>query len=88
MRWPSPTKPAFTSHYLIGEILKDVGNLNAARKIRINTFGFEGTGIWPDKIPGQPSGPRPTPTPQDVETFVDFMKRLAEDNHGSFRPIK
>jgi len=84
----APTKPEFPSDFLIGQILKDIGDLNAARKMRINTFGFEGTGLWPDKIPGQPSGPRPLPTLQNVETFVGFMKQLAEDNHGSFQPIK
>ena len=84
----APTKPDFPSDYLIGEILKDIANRNAARKMRINTFGFEGTGLWPDKIPGQPSGPRATPTVKDVETFTGFMKQLAEDNHGSFQSIK
>ncbi len=84
----APTKPDFPSDYLIGQILKDIANRNAARKLRINTFGFEGTGLWPDKIPGQPSGPRPTPTRKDVETFTGFMKQLAEENHGTFRPIK
>ncbi len=84
----APTKPDFPSDYLIGQILKDISNRNAARKLRINTFGFEGTGLWPDKIPGQPSGPRPTPTAKDVETFTGFMKQLAEENHGTFRPIK
>ena len=84
----APTKPDFPSDYLIGEILKDIANRNAARQMRINTFGFEGTGLWPDKIPGQPSGPRATPTVKDVETFTGFMKQLAEENHGTFRPIK
>ena len=56
--------------------------------MRINTFGFEGVGGWPDKIPGQPSGPLPLPTPKDVEVFTGFMKQLAEDNHGSFQSIK
>ena len=84
----APTKPDFPSDYLIGEILKDIANRNAARKMRINTFGFEGTGLWPDKILGQPSGPRATPTVKDVETFTGFMKQLAEDNHGSFQSIK
>ena len=84
----APTKPEFPSDYLIGEILKDIANLNAARKMRINTFGFEGVGRWPDKIPGQPSGPLPLPTPKDVEVFTGFMKQLAEDNHGSFQSIK
>ena len=78
----------FPSDYLITQILKNISNQNATRKLRINTFGFEGTGLWPDKIPGQPGGPRPTPTPKDVELFVDFMKQLAEDNYGSFQPVK
>ena len=84
----APTKPDFPSSYLIEQILKNIVNENAVRKMRINTFGFEGTGAWPDKIPGQPSGPRPTPTAKDVETFVNFMKQLAEENYGSFQPIK
>lgn len=84
----APTKPEFPSDFLIKQILKDIANRNATRKMRINTFGFEGTGLWPDKIPGQPSGPRAIPAPNDVETFVGFMKQLAEENHGSFKPIK
>lgn len=84
----APTKPEFPSSFLIEQILKDIANLNAARKMRINTFGFEGVGGWPDKIPGQTSGPLPLPTLKDVEVFVDFMKQLAEDNHGSFQSIK
>ena len=84
----APTSPDFPSDFLIGQILKDIANRNAARKMRINTFGFEGTGLWPDKIPGQPSGPRATPTVNDVATFTGFMKQLAEENHGTFRPIK
>ena len=84
----APTRVDFPSDYLITRILKNISNQNAARKLRINTFGFEGTGLWPDKIPGQPGGPRPTPTPKDVELFVDFMKQLAENNHGSFQSVK
>ena len=84
----APTKPEFPSGFLIEQILKDIANLNAARKMRINTFGFEGVGRWPDKIPGQPSGPLPLPTPKDVEVFTGFMKQLAEDHHGSFQSIK
>ena len=84
----APTKPEFPSSFLIEQILKDIANLNAARKMRINTFGFEGIGLWPDKIPGLPSGPLPLPTLKDVEVFTGFMKQLAEDNHGSFQSIK
>ena len=84
----APTKPEFPSSFLIEEILKDIANLNAARKMRINTFGFEGVGGGPDKIPGQTSGPLPLPTLKDVEVFVGFMKQLAKDNHGSFQSIK
>ncbi|MCH2581691.1 MAG: hypothetical protein MK133_10910, partial [Planctomycetes bacterium] len=84
----APTKPEFQSDFLIEQILKDIANLNAARKMRINTFGFEGVGRWPDKIPGQPSGPLPLPAPKDVEVFPGVMKQLAEDHHGAFQSIK
>jgi hypothetical protein len=72
---------------LIEKILQRVKDLNSSRKVRINTFGFEGVGQWPEKVPGQPSGPRPTPTPQDVEAFVKFMKALAQENRGVYRAI-
>jgi hypothetical protein len=72
---------------LIAKILKFVRDKNASRKIRINAFGFEGMGQWPQKAPGLPSGPKPQPSPEDVAAFIEFMKTLAKENRGIYRAI-
>jgi hypothetical protein len=72
---------------LIPKILKRVQDLNASRKVTINTFGFEGRGEWPKKLP---IAGRPPPPPSDdaIKSFVEFLKSLATDSGGTFQAIK
>ena len=72
---------------LIEKILKRVKDLNASRKVKIETFGFEGEGTWPKKYPGG-GNPPPAPTQEQCKTFVEFLKTLASDSGGSFQAIK
>ncbi len=69
---------------LIKDILKWVKNHNASRKVRINTFGFDGVGEYPERAGGR----MPPTRPEDVRTFVEFMKKLAEENGGAYRSVQ
>jgi len=68
---------------LMEEILKWVRDHNASRKIRIKTFGFEGQG----HLPGERRQPD-IPLPPDHNPVAKFMSDLAEQNGGTYRPIK
>ena len=78
------------SSTLIPKILKWVENFNASRQIRIHAFGFAGAGTWPERVPGMPrgGGPLPQPKPDEVKEFTEFMKELASENRGKYRPIE
>ena len=77
------------SKRLVEQITKWVRDVNASRKIRIDTFGFEGVGTWPEKVPGYGRFRLPPPPgPQEVEVFVRFLKTLAAESGGSYRAIK
>lgn len=69
---------------LIREILEWVKNVNAGRRVRIDTFGFRGRGTWPtnSKYSRQPYLKEP-----QIEQFVRFLKTLAKSNQGRFRAI-
>ncbi len=66
---------------LIPRILKRVRHLNRLRRVLISTFGFEGRSEWPpgSKYAGQPR--------EDPGPMVEFLKRLAAENGGTYTPI-
>ncbi len=77
------------SRTLIQRILEKIRDINSARKVIIHTFGFEGEGRWPEKGP-KAGGQKlpPAPTPEEVKTFLEFLKSLARENGGEFRAIR
>ncbi len=66
---------------LMKRILKYVKNVNAGRRVVIETFGFTGHGESPSSHPQTPAG-------GDPSVFVKFLKRLASITGGSFHAIK
>ena len=67
------------------QILQRVKDLNASRKLRINTFGFDDRGV----APNQPRpNPLPAPIPAGQNELVGFLKKLAEENGGTYHSIK
>lgn len=84
----APTKQNAHTMKLIEDILEWVADTNAARKVRIDTFGFTKPGQWPDKIPGFNGAPPPPPGPTEIEVFVKFLKQLSESTGGTFRAIE
>lgn len=82
-----PTRMDRKSKELIEEILEDTRKRNRVARVKIFTLGFENEGSRP---PGYPA-PRPPGkddevlTPQDL---VDFLKKLAEENGGTYSPVK
>ena len=72
---------------LIPKIEEKVKDTNASRRVRIDTFGFEGQGQWPSKGSPFVGKPPPAPTPEETKSFVEFLKKLAEDSGGTYRPI-
>ena len=73
---------------LVEKILRWVADTNSSRKVRIDTFGFEG------KVtagPGRPGGGGAGGGPGGGGgggSLADFLQRLAKDNGGTYRPIK
>lgn len=83
----APMKARERDHkVLIARILEKVRDLNACRRVRIDTFGFEGEGTWPSRTPGAARGP--TPTPEEAKGFIEFLKTLASESGGTYRPIR
>jgi len=72
---------------LIPKIEEKVKDTNASRRVRIDTFGFEGQGQWPSKGSPFAGRPPPAPTPEETKSFVDFLKTLASDSGGTYRAI-
>ena len=72
---------------LMRKILGFVKDENASRKVRIDTFGFTGTGELPRKLRGGGRPPPPPPNAKAVQLLVDFLKEIAKRTGGSFRPI-
>jgi hypothetical protein len=74
---------------LIQKIVDWVADTNSSRKVKIDTFGFEGLGSWPENVPGVDRRRLPPPpTPDEVKMFVEFLKKLASESGGTYRPIK
>jgi hypothetical protein len=65
---------------LRGRIVEEVRQLNRIRKVKIYTFGFNGPGTPP---PGMQLRGR-----QDPDSYVAFLKQLAEENGGTFTAIQ
>ena len=77
------------SQLLIEQILEWVRDTNSSRKVRINTFGFESVGAWPETVTGIDRRRLPPPPgPQEVQAFVSFLKTLASESGGNYRAIK
>jgi hypothetical protein len=74
---------------LIQKILEKVKDVNASRRVRIDTYGFEGAGQWPEKVPWAAGGRLPPPpSPEETKQFVEFLKKLADDSGGTYRAIR
>ena len=69
---------------LIDEILTWVRNVNAGRRVRIDTFGFRGRGTWPEN---SKYSRLPHPQPPQIEQFIEFLRTLAKSSGGRFRAI-
>jgi predicted RNA binding protein with dsRBD fold (UPF0201 family) len=67
---------------LIGQCLDFVRSENKFRKVKIFAFGFDGEGVWDPNL-----GPKP-PYHQKAQRFIDFMRKLAEENGGEYKSIK
>lgn len=67
---------------LIPKILSKVRELNAIRKIKIFTFGFEKAGTR------EPGGAAEAGGEAFAQMFAKFMKDLAEQNGGEYKPIE
>ncbi|MCA8961476.1 MAG: VWA domain-containing protein [Planctomycetes bacterium] len=67
---------------LTQQILQDVARMNKIRKVKIFTFGFEGPGKLPPNEPAQGQGGAGLPP-----EVIDFLKKLAGDNGGTYTPI-
>lgn len=82
----APTKQGVgDSGSLIQKILEKVRDLNSARRVRIETFGFDGPGA----VPGRLGGGLPPAAAAGVQSvFVQFLEALAEESGGSYRPIE
>jgi len=65
------------------KILERVRDLNSSRKIRIDTFGFEGAGKLPRKY--RQMGYRSGGTSEEL---VKFLKALASQNSGEYQSIR
>ncbi|MHC4662763.1 MAG: hypothetical protein ACYS8W_13865 [Planctomycetota bacterium] len=63
------------------EILQLVANLNAMRRIKINTFGFV------ERTQQARRRPRPAGMPS-AAAFTEFLKKLAKENGGKFRELR
>ena len=84
----SPEKKDYVAPVSLPEkILQWVRDVYPSRKVRIDTFGFAGIGSWPEKLPLGGSPPPPQ-TPLQVHAFEDFLKQLAKETGGVYRPIK
>ena len=62
------------------QILEIVRDLNATRRLKINTFGFIDRTARA-KVMRNPAG-------QTWAEFVEFLKTLAKENQGKFREIR
>jgi von Willebrand factor type A domain len=72
-------------------ILQRVKDLNASRKLRINTFGFEGVGKIPKSLGGGSAGlggGGVGGVGGGDSVMVEFLKQLAKENGGEYQPIK
>ncbi|MBN1419074.1 MAG: VWA domain-containing protein [Planctomycetes bacterium] len=67
---------------LIPKILAKVRELNAIRKIKIFTFGFEKPGSQ------EPGGAAQPGDEVYAQMFAKFMRDLAEQNGGEYKPIE
>ena len=57
------------------------------RKVKINTFGFRGTGLWPKVVPWRKGETLPVPPRDKVWRFIEFLKRLSQETGGFFKAI-
>jgi hypothetical protein len=64
-------------------ILKRVKDLNASRKLTINTFGFEGQGVQPGR-----AGGGGTLGGGGANSGKEFLTKLAKRNNGKYKSIK
>jgi hypothetical protein len=86
----APMKTALDDYIrLIPKIIERVKDLNAWRKVKLETFGFDGSGTWPERTPQYPPprGPPPPPGPEECKKLVEFLKTLARDSGGTYRSI-
>jgi len=67
---------------LIDKILNFVRSENKFRKVKIFVFGFDGEGVWDPNMGEKP------PYHQKAQRFIDFMKKLANENGGEYKSIK
>jgi hypothetical protein len=70
---------------LIETILAQVKDVNSSRRVRIDTFGFEGVGTVP---PGSALRGWKPPSADDVKAFVEFLKTLASESGGTYRAVE
>lgn len=83
----APEKRGSNSPFLIQKIRERLADLNADQRVRIHTFGFRGVGQWPENVPWSRGGPLPRKTPEQVREFTEFLKQIASEHGGEFRPI-
>ena len=83
---PAKTGADGEEQRIIDDTLEWFRDTNAVRKVRINTFGFDRIGQWPERVPF-PGRLPPPPTAEELELFTGFLKTLAEESGGTYRPI-
>jgi len=69
----------------IRKILYQIKQLNRFRRVKINTFGMDGPGVWHKKW-----GPRPVTLPEEPEFLAplqQFMRDLAAVTGGEYKSI-
>jgi hypothetical protein len=67
---------------LIDKCLNFVRQENKFRKVKMYVFGFDGEGVWDPNL-----GPKPA-YHLKAQRFIDFMKKLAEENGGEYKSIR
>lgn len=85
----APSRENRKTKELMAEILEMVRKRNRIAKVKVFTFGFEEEGKYPPGMnPPPPSGRDDDEDEPTLQDFIDFLKRLAEDNGGQYTPVK
>ncbi|MGE3166291.1 MAG: VWA domain-containing protein [Planctomycetota bacterium] len=82
-----PTRQGKKSKDLMAAILEDTRKRNRVAKVKIFTLGFEGEGSYPPGTSPPPPGKDDDDNPTTAD-LVDFLKKLAEENGGTYSPVK